>query len=139
MIELVSAERCIECGICVQVCPTNVFDGLPGEVPVLARQSDCQTCFMCEAYCPTDALYVAPYADRNVDVDERELAASGTLGSWRATIGWGRGRTRLAAVDATAFIDSILPAGSRRDPQTVLVDERLRQGIASAAGPGPGS
>ncbi len=27
---------------------------------MIARQSDCQTCFMCEAYCPTDALYVHP-------------------------------------------------------------------------------
>ena len=27
---------------------------------VIVRQHDCQTCFMCEAWCPTDALFVAP-------------------------------------------------------------------------------
>jgi NAD-dependent dihydropyrimidine dehydrogenase PreA subunit len=55
MIELVSETRCIGCDICVNVCPTNVFDATPDGVPVIARKSDCQTCFMCELYCPTDA------------------------------------------------------------------------------------
>ena len=30
MIEIVSARRCIECDICVKVCPANVFDASPG-------------------------------------------------------------------------------------------------------------
>jgi NAD-dependent dihydropyrimidine dehydrogenase PreA subunit len=107
VIELISTDRCIECGLCVKVCPTNVFDGEVGEVPAIARQSDCQTCYMCEAYCPTDAMYVAPYADESVPVDEDELIDAGLLGSWRATIGWGKGRTRLAAVDTTPFLNDL--------------------------------
>lgn len=111
MIELISADRCTECGLCVEVCPTNVFDGHGGGVPTIARQQDCQTCFMCEAYCPADAMYVAPFADASVAVDESELAETGLLGSWRATIGWGgRGRTRLAAVDATPFLSRVEPS-----------------------------
>ena len=35
----------------------------PMRAPVIARQEDCQTCFLCEIYCPTDALYVAPNAE----------------------------------------------------------------------------
>ena len=97
MIELISDDRCLSCGLCVKVCPTNVFDDVPGGIPVIARQQDCQTCYMCEAYCPVDAMYVSPYADKSVAVDEQELADSGQLGSWRATIGWGPGRTKLAA------------------------------------------
>lgn len=27
---------------------------------LLARQEDCQTCFLCEANCPVDALFVSP-------------------------------------------------------------------------------
>lgn len=108
MIELVSAERCIGCNLCVKVCPTNVFDKTEHE-PVIARQSDCQTCFICEAYCPVDALYVSPYTDEQVAVDERRLAEEGVLGSWRATLGWGPGRTKLAAIDQTPFINRILP------------------------------
>lgn len=61
MIEIISDAACIDCDKCVEVCPTNVFDAVPGGHPVIARQSDCQTCFMCEAYCPVDALYVAPF------------------------------------------------------------------------------
>lgn len=107
MIELISADRCTSCGLCVKVCPTNVFDEVPGDAPVIARQEDCQTCFMCEAYCPVDAMYVAPFADESVPVDEDELADSGLLGSWRATIGWGPGRTRLASIDQTLFLRRI--------------------------------
>ncbi|MGG1313715.1 4Fe-4S dicluster domain-containing protein [Cohnella laeviribosi] len=114
MIELVSQERCVQCDMCIRVCPTNVFDSGPDGVPVIARQEDCQTCFICEAYCPADALYVAPYADRTEYPDERDLIEKGLLGSWRRTIGWGPGRTRLAAIDTTPFIDRILPR--RADP-----------------------
>jgi NAD-dependent dihydropyrimidine dehydrogenase PreA subunit len=93
VIEIVSAERCIGCDRCVDVCPTDVFDrGGPDGVPVVARQGDCQTCFLCEAWCPVDALFVAPERDPLPDgLDEAALA--GTLGSYREAIGWGRGRT----------------------------------------------
>ncbi|MFJ9523547.1 4Fe-4S binding protein [Kitasatospora sp. NPDC101801] len=93
MIELVSSERCISCDKCIRVCPTDVFDRGPDGLPVIARQSDCQTCFQCEANCPTDALFVAPYTHPQPPPDERELTESGLLGSYRAQIGWGRGRT----------------------------------------------
>lgn len=41
MIELVSAERCTQCNICVAVCPVNVFDAASDGPPIIARQSDC--------------------------------------------------------------------------------------------------
>lgn len=98
MIELISEERCTECDLCVQVCPTRVFDAVPGGIPIIARQDDCQTCFMCEAYCPTDALYVAPFAEQRTPVVEAQLAESRLLGSYRRSIGWAPG-TRDSAVD----------------------------------------
>ncbi|CAN93198.1 MULTISPECIES: 4Fe-4S dicluster domain-containing protein [Sorangium] len=101
MIELVSDARCIGCDLCVEVCPTDVFDRVPGGAPVIARQGDCQTCFMCEAYCPVDALYVAPEAERPVAVDAERLEASGLLGSYRAAVGWGTRRKPGAAADET--------------------------------------
>ncbi|MFI6347420.1 4Fe-4S binding protein [Streptomyces sp. NPDC050560] len=97
MIEVVSRDRCVGCGKCVRACPTNVFDDAPDGVPLIARQDDCQTCFMCEAYCPVDALFVAPTTHPQEAgarlADEAELALGGLLGSYRAGIGWGRGRT----------------------------------------------
>ncbi|RZS80365.1 4Fe-4S dicluster domain-containing protein [Pigmentiphaga kullae] len=99
MIEIVSAERCTACNICVHACPTNVFDLVAGGPPRIARQSDCQTCFMCELYCPVDALYVAPSADSAQAVEE--AAARPLMGSYRAAIGWGAGRTATARHDSS--------------------------------------
>lgn len=88
MIELVSSERCIKCNSCVSACPDNVFDAVPGGIPVIARLDDCQTCFLCELYCPVDALYVSPLREAREEVDERQLIASGRLGSYRRALGW---------------------------------------------------
>lgn len=88
MIELLIADDCIGCDKCVDACPTNVFERTVTGVPVIARRSDCQTCFMCEAYCPTDALYVHPQA---TPVSEGELDAE-HIGRYRAELGWGNGR-----------------------------------------------
>lgn len=87
MIELIVADRCTDCGTCIEVCPANVLDAERG-LPILARVEDCQTCFMCELYCQADAIYVAPDCDRRVAVDETEVVASGRLGQYRKHSGW---------------------------------------------------
>ncbi|QNG18218.1 4Fe-4S dicluster domain-containing protein [Rhodococcus triatomae] len=104
MIELLLAEPCIECDKCVDVCPTNVLDRTTSGVPVIARQSDCQTCFMCEAYCPADAIYVAPDV---APVGDAALPLP-LLGSYRERIGWGGGR----APGALVAVGPELPKGS---------------------------
>jgi ferredoxin len=59
---------------------------------VIKRQADCQTCFMCEAWCPTDALFVAPQTEPVVADspyrDEAWLIERGLLGSYRRELGW---------------------------------------------------
>jgi NAD-dependent dihydropyrimidine dehydrogenase PreA subunit len=87
MIELVSESRCIQCDKCVKVCPTNVFDAVPESAPVIARQEDCQTCFLCEAYCPADALFVDAHAHEHVAVSEEEILERTSSGPTAAT--WG--------------------------------------------------
>jgi NAD-dependent dihydropyrimidine dehydrogenase PreA subunit len=87
MIEVIDAERCTSCDICVAVCPTNVFDKTGG-IPVIARQNDCQTCFLCELYCPEDALYVSPFADETQPIDAIALSRTGAMGSYRRAVGW---------------------------------------------------
>ncbi|CAN7279644.1 ferredoxin family protein [Paenibacillus sp. LjRoot153] len=96
MIELVSESKCVECNLCVSVCPTNVFDRVENGIPVIARQSDCQTCFMCELYCPADALYVAPDAEGLMHVSEESLDEQGFFGGYREKVGWGKGRKPVA-------------------------------------------
>lgn len=114
MIELVSASRCIGCDLCVSVCPTNVFDAVPDAPPVIARQSDCQTCFMCEVYCPVDALYVAHDAEQPVGVEEEAIVASGLMGSYREIVGWGYGRTPGAANDKSYYTHRFIEAMNNR-------------------------
>ena len=87
MIEVIDAQRCTSCDICVNVCPTNVFDTTDG-IPVIARQGDCQTCFLCELYCPEDALFVSPFADVPQNVDLEALRQNAQLGSYRRAVGW---------------------------------------------------
>lgn len=88
MIELISLDRCIKCDSCVAACPDFVFDAVLGQAPVISRIDDCQTCFLCELYCPVDALYVSPLKDRREQVDEAALIASGRMGSYRRALGW---------------------------------------------------
>jgi NAD-dependent dihydropyrimidine dehydrogenase PreA subunit len=95
MIEVLSHARCTGCNICVRVCPTNVFDdGEAGEAPTFARHDDCQTCFQCEAYCPEDAIYVAPLRERAAEGsewrDEAALLQKGQLGLYRQRVGGGQ-------------------------------------------------
>jgi NAD-dependent dihydropyrimidine dehydrogenase PreA subunit len=101
MIEIVSVQRCTACDVCVRVCPANVFDARLGVAPVIARQADCQTCFLCEIYCPTDALYVAPDAEGPSAVDEAEIEAAGLFGSYARALGWRRGKPGGADHDPT--------------------------------------
>jgi NAD-dependent dihydropyrimidine dehydrogenase PreA subunit len=87
MIQIIDTDTCTACNICVTVCPTNVFDSTDG-TPVIARQNDCQTCFLCELYCPEDSLFVAPYADAHQPIDISMLKRDQTLGSYRRAVGW---------------------------------------------------
>jgi MinD superfamily P-loop ATPase len=88
MIELVLSDHCTHCGACVEVCRPMCSIRLR-RAHRLARVEDCQTCFMCELYCPADAIYVAPDCDRRVAVTRDDVVASGRLGQYRKHSGWG--------------------------------------------------
>jgi NAD-dependent dihydropyrimidine dehydrogenase PreA subunit len=100
MIEIVDSARCTGCNICVRACPTNVFDAVPDDVPRIARQDDCQTCFMCELYCPEDALFVAPQIEP-MPAGEGGKTGETVFGHYRRAVGWGRARQSTANQDAS--------------------------------------
>ena len=108
MIEVVSESRCIACDICVNACPANVFDKNEAGLPVIARQDDCQTCFLCEIYCPTDALFVSPFADGPRPISEAEIEERGLFGSYARGLGWSRGQMGGAAQDPTVQLRAFL-------------------------------
>ncbi|GFM89461.1 hypothetical protein PSCICO_48600 [Pseudomonas cichorii] len=88
MIELIFSDRCNGCNQCVTACPTNVLASGSDGKPYIAEQSACQTCFMCELYCSSDALYVHPDCEQPVSLDPQQILASGLPGQYRRDSGW---------------------------------------------------
>ena len=87
MISFVLTDRCDGCGACVAACPMDVLEP-QGPTIAIARQADCQTCFLCELYCPSDALYVDPTCDRPVAANVDEIRSAGLIGKFRRESGW---------------------------------------------------
>jgi ferredoxin len=54
-------ESCIRCGLCIPVCPTQVFT-LPDSAPLTVEIPLCYGCNRCVPLCPTDALQLAPFS-----------------------------------------------------------------------------
>ena len=136
MIEFISDGRCIDCNLCVKVCPTNVFDAVAGDHPVISRQSDCQTCFLCEAYCPVDAMFVAPSTDPveadSPFLDEQFLISADLLGKYRRDLGWRSGDQATAGVERTDVFQAAM-SRSGQLPEPVPLAEPVPVAIALAA------
>ncbi len=88
MIELIYHDLCSGCGKCVEVCPTNVLALNAQARPLIADQGACQTCFMCELYCVSDALYVDPDCEQPRHPDPVAVREAGLLGQYRRDSGW---------------------------------------------------
>lgn len=50
--------RCKACGICIALCPKQVFEADIEGMPVAARAEDCIGCKLCALRCPDFALKV---------------------------------------------------------------------------------
>ena len=51
-------ELCKACGICIDLCPEDVYDRDKLGYPVIARVEDCTSCLLCELHCPDFAIEV---------------------------------------------------------------------------------
>ncbi len=56
----VNAEWCKRCGICIDFCPTDVYDRAEDGLPLVARGDDCIWCDLCELRCPDFAINLKP-------------------------------------------------------------------------------
>ncbi len=56
----IDEKVCIDCGVCVEGCPTDVLrkDERLGKY-YLAYPDDCEVCFMCAWDCPVKAIRVS--------------------------------------------------------------------------------
>lgn len=63
----IDERACTGCGICVQVCPMDVFRLDDRDSKAFIKYfRDCQSCFLCEVECGEDAIYVSPYRERRL-------------------------------------------------------------------------
>jgi len=63
MIAKIDPTSCNGCGICVEVCPTDVIrmDAGGSMKAVIRYYENCMTCYNCEIECPENAIYVEPF------------------------------------------------------------------------------
>lgn len=66
-------DRCIGCGMCVEVCPHRVFS-LEDKKAVITIRDACMECGACAVNCPVNAI----------DVDAGVGCASGMINEWLA-------------------------------------------------------
>jgi 2-oxoglutarate ferredoxin oxidoreductase subunit delta len=63
--QTVYANWCKSCGICIALCPKNVYDKNETGGPVVARPDECIGCRVCEVHCPDFAISISErYPDR---------------------------------------------------------------------------
>jgi len=68
-------DICTGCGICLNVCPTQVYDWretashpTSEKKAFPARESECACCYQCEAQCPVQAIRVTFYPPKTFNV-----------------------------------------------------------------------
>jgi adenylylsulfate reductase subunit B len=72
-------DKCNGCGICVELCPTDVFFGTKGfgktkgEKPVISYPDFCWHCNWCVKECPEDAVFLQIALSMQIAYSERPL------------------------------------------------------------------
>ncbi|MFQ6050840.1 MAG: ferredoxin family protein [Candidatus Hydrothermarchaeota archaeon] len=52
----IDKDLCKKCNICVDICPTTVFEKNEDDVPDIKRKEDCIICLNCIDRCPAEAI-----------------------------------------------------------------------------------
>jgi len=54
----VDAEKCVQCGLCMENCPFRAWEEGEGGVPRMKDEYECFSCFNCMAACQEDAISI---------------------------------------------------------------------------------
>lgn len=79
MIKSINELVCINCGLCENICPTDVFRSERGKV-YIAYQNDCCNCMQCLFICPVDAVILAMGVPKKFDASQRWKQVKKELG-----------------------------------------------------------
>ena len=91
---------CKACGICVAICPNNVYDRDHLGYPVIVRPESCIQCLRCELHCPDYAIEIVR-RERKRPAAARKAAAAGPAPRRRA--GASSGAATVAAAGTHEF------------------------------------
>ena len=54
---IINKDHCTACGMCVDICPMDVFfDSNKKEIPVVSYPEECKHCDSCVIDCPEEAI-----------------------------------------------------------------------------------
>jgi NAD-dependent dihydropyrimidine dehydrogenase PreA subunit len=67
VIQSINELLCVRCGLCEDVCPTDVFRCNNGKL-YIAYPDDCCNCMECFFICPTEAVVLVPGVSEKFDL-----------------------------------------------------------------------
>lgn len=53
---VIDPERCVHCGMCMEICPEDVFGESRKSVPKITYGEECWHCGACVLDCPSQAI-----------------------------------------------------------------------------------
>ncbi len=92
---MISEDRCIKCGKCVENCPENALFMIPGMVPELIPNL-CSGCGVCFLLCPEGAIYEGKSPEGRAELYE--------MGNIKLLVGFLREGSRRTAVAISRLI-----------------------------------
>ncbi|MBN2458485.1 4Fe-4S binding protein [Candidatus Woesearchaeota archaeon] len=57
-VPIIDQKKCSLCGICVDICPVEVFLKDENNNIIVSKQKECIGCRACEAQCPKTAIVI---------------------------------------------------------------------------------
>lgn len=78
-------DWCKACGICIEFCPTEVYDFSALNQPATSRPQDCILCMICVHRCPDFAITIEPSSGELPEPKGEKTRERAVVGSGKAS------------------------------------------------------